>query len=136
MLFVSALLSSTLLPGGSEVLLILRLHEGADPLGLVTAAATGNVLGSLFTFGMGFLGRDLLPGTHRRNGARTLARGEHLFARYGRPALLFAWLPIVGDPLCLAAGLARTPISVFIPLVALGKTARYAFLAWNFMPST
>ncbi len=55
-LFFSALVSATLFPGGSEALLIYRLHEGADPWIIVPIATAGNVLGSLLTFYMGRLG--------------------------------------------------------------------------------
>ncbi len=134
LLFSSALISATLLPGGSEGLLILRLSEGADPFALVLAATAGNVLGSLITFGMGLLGRGFLRRLGRDPDAKNLARAERLFVRCGRPALLFAWLPFIGDPLCLVAGLLRTPVAVFLPLVTLGKMGRYAFLAWSIAP--
>ena len=52
------------------------------------------------------------------------------FKRFGRPSLLLAWLPIVGDPLCLVAGVLRVGVPVFLLLVTLGKLARYAALAW------
>jgi membrane protein YqaA with SNARE-associated domain len=50
--------------------------------------------------------------------------------RYGQPSLLFAWLPVVGDPLCLVAGLLRSPLAGFLVMVAAGKLGRYAVLAW------
>ena len=128
-LFGSALLSSTLFPGGSEALLLYRLHQGADPLDAVATATAGNVLGSLITYGMGRFGRRAV----QRRSAKTeqhVARAERWFARFGRPALLLAWLPVVGDPLCLAAGALRVGVGSFVVLVTLGKLARYAALAW------
>ncbi len=129
MLFGSALLSSTLFPGGSEALLLVRLHQGADPLATVATATFGNVLGSLVTYGMGRFGRRAVA---RRTvkAERHVARAERWFARFGRPALLFAWLPVVGDPLCLVAGVLRVGVASFLVLVTLGKLARYAALAW------
>jgi len=129
-LFFSALISSTLLPGGSEALLVYRLHAGGDPLWLVLVATTGNVLGSLITYGMGWLGNEALHRRWLRMDTVDVARAEHWFARFGQPALLFAWLPVVGDPLCLVAGLLRSPVLVFVVLVTTGKLGRYAFLAW------
>lgn len=87
-LFGSALLSSTLFPGGSEALLVYRLHQGADPLTSVTIATAGNVLGSLITYGMGRFGRQAV----RRSdpAERQAARAEAWFARFGQPALLLA----------------------------------------------
>ncbi|KAB2325799.1 DedA family protein [Betaproteobacteria bacterium SCN1] len=127
-LFGSALLSSTLFPGGSEALLLYRLHQGADPFASVAVATAGNVLGSLITYGMGRFGRQAV----RRSGRaeRQAARAERWFARWGQPALLLAWLPVVGDPLCLVAGILRVGAGRFLLLVGLGKLARYAALAW------
>ncbi len=128
-LFGSALLSSTLFPGGSEALLLYRLHQGADPLASVLTATAGNVLGSLITYGMGRFGRKAVQ-RRSEKAARHMARAERWFNRFGRPSLLLAWLPIVGDPLCLVAGVLRVGIPVFLLLVTLGKLARYAALAW------
>jgi membrane protein YqaA with SNARE-associated domain len=127
-LFGSALLSSTLFPGGSEALLLYRLHQGAEPWAVVATATAGNVLGSLITYAMGYFGRGAVS---KRTVAaeRKLARAERGFARFGRPALLFAWLPVVGDPLCLVAGVLKVGVGSFLLLVTLGKLARYAALA-------
>ena len=59
-----------------------------------------------------------------------IARAERWFKRFGRPSLLLAWLPIVGDPLCLVAGVLRVSVPIFLLLVTVGKLARYAALAW------
>jgi membrane protein YqaA with SNARE-associated domain len=127
-LFGSALLSSTLFPGGSEALVLYRLHQGADPLVVVATATAGNVLGSLITYAMGYFGRGM---ARRRTVAteKKLARAERWFTRFGRPALLFAWLPVVGDPLCLVAGVLKVGVGSFLLLVTAGKLARYAALA-------
>ena len=128
-LFGSALLSSTLFPGGSEALLLVRLHQGADPLTSVATATAGNVLGSLVTYCMGRFGRRVVPRGSEKN-ERRMARAERWFLRYGRPSLLLAWLPLIGDPLCLVAGVLRVGVGSFLLLVTLGKLARYAALAW------
>lgn len=129
-LFFSALISSTLLPGGSEVLLLYKLHDGGNPVALVLTATVGNVLGSLITYGMGRLGNEAAHRKWLRMSEKDVARAERWFGRYGQPSLLFAWLPVVGDPLCLVAGLLRSPLVWFLVLVTIGKLARYAFLAW------
>jgi len=131
-LFFSALISSTLFPGGSEALLLYRLNEGANPYAVVTIATIGNVLGSMITYGMGRLGNEAVHKRWLRMDEARVARAERWFTKYGQPSLLFAWLPIIGDPLCLAAGLLRSPLWVFFLLVTLGKFGRYAFLAWVF----
>ncbi|MDQ6984545.1 MAG: YqaA family protein [Ghiorsea sp.] len=132
-LFLSALVSSTLFPGGSEALLIYRLQDtNSNVYLLVFMAALGNVLGSIITYYMGKYGFQL---SHRwfRVSKDKLDRAEHHFQRFGTPALLFAWLPIIGDPLCLVAGVLRYNIYLFIALVGIGKLARYTLLAWAFI---
>lgn len=129
-LFVSALLSATLLPGGSEALLLYRLHEGGDPTTLVAVATAGNLLGSLITYAMGRAGNAALHKRWLRIDEVQVARAERWFNRWGKPSLLLAWLPVVGDPLCLVAGLLRAPLAWFMVLAGIGKLGRYAFLAW------
>jgi len=126
-LFGSALLSSTLFPGGSEALLLYRLHLGADPLASVLTATAGNVLGSLITYGMGRFGRKAVQRRSEKTDQH-IASAERWFNRFGRPSLLLAWLPVVGDPLCLVAGVLRVSVISFLILVTLGKLARYAAL--------
>lgn len=128
LLFGSALLSSTLFPGGSEALLLVRLQQGADPLASVAVATAGNVLGSVVTWGMGRFGRAALA--HSEKAEKRMRRAENWFGRYGQASLLLAWLPVVGDPLCLVAGMLRVRFLNFLLLVAAGKLARYAALAW------
>jgi len=135
-LFFAALVSATFFPGGSEALLLYDLHAGDAPLILLLTATAGNVLGSLITYTMGRFGNVAL---HRdkvsrwlRMSAERVARAEAWFKRYGKAALLFAWLPVLGDPLCLVAGLLRFPVFIFLLMVTLGKLARYGFLIWIF----
>jgi len=131
-LFFSALISSTLFPGGSEALLLYRLHEGGSAFALVMIATIGNVLGSLITYAMGRLGSSAIHKKWLRMDEQKIERAESWFTRYGQPSLLLAWLPIVGDPLCLVAGLLRSPLLWFVVLVSVGKLARYTLLAGVF----
>jgi len=132
-LFFSALVSSTLFPGGSEAVLLYRLNAGGDARMLVLIATVGNVLGSLITYAMGRLGNEAVHRRWLRISEQQTARAESWFAKFGRPALLLAWLPVVGDPLCLAAGLLRCPVVSFLMLVSIGKLVRYGVLAAAFM---
>jgi membrane protein YqaA with SNARE-associated domain len=97
---------------------------------LFLAATAGNVLGALVNFA---LGRFLIRFEDRRwfpVSAAARQKAETFFARHGQPVLLFSWLPIIGDPLTLAAGLLRTPLIVFLAFVTIGKAARYAVILW------
>jgi len=132
-LFSSALISSTLFPGGSEALLLYRLHEGGGVVGLVLIATLGNVLGSLITYAMGRFGNEAVHRKWLKISEQHTRRAEAWFARFGKPALLLAWLPVVGDPLCLVAGLLRNGLFSFLVLVSIGKLLRYAMLALAFI---
>ena len=132
-LFLSALISSTLFPGGSEALLIYRLQDvTGNPYLLITMATCGNILGSIITYHMGKYGFEF---SHRWFQISTAKQqqAEDYFKKWGTPALLFAWLPIIGDPLCLVAGALRYNIYLFIALVGIGKLVRYTLLAWAFI---
>ena len=132
-LFFSALISSTLFPGGSEALLLYRFNEGGIAITLVLIATAGNVLGSLITYGMGRLGNEAVHKKWLRISTEQTERAEAWFNRYGKASLLLAWLPIVGDPLCLIAGLLRCHLITFLILVTIGKFIRYAVLALPFL---
>jgi len=126
-LFAAAFLSATLLPGLSEASLFALVRDGAGgTLTLWLVASVGNTLGSVVNW---WFGRFCLRWRDRRwfpVSARQLDRGTRLFRRYGLWSLLFAWLPVVGDPLTFAAGVLRAPFVAFLILVAIGKAARYA----------
>ena len=126
-LFISALLSATLLPGGSEVALATWAWQQPRQLLLGWGLATaGNVLGSMLTWWMGYLVARWRPlyGPHRRATQQALG----WLQAYGYWALLLAWLPLVGDPLCLLAGWLRWSFWRSAVLILLGKAARYALI--------
>ena len=129
-LFFSAFLSATLLPGSSEVLLIYKLQQGDAPVVLLASATTGNLLGSLVTYYMGMAGNTLMHKRWLGIDEKSLQKAEKQFQRWGIYSLLFAWLPVIGDPLCLLAGLMRVAILPFILLVGIGKCLRYASIIY------
>lgn len=129
-LFLSAFLAATLIPGSSEALLTGLLLAGrGEPWILLTVATAGNVLGSLANWICGrffaaFRDRSWFPVSQRRYDQAT-----GWFRRYGLWSLLFAWLPIAGDPLTVAAGALRVRVLPFLVLVTVGKLARYLAVA-------
>ncbi|GAA5168829.1 YqaA family protein [Viridibacterium curvum] len=128
-LFIAATLAATVLPVSSEVLLGAMLVSGRfDAVGLLIVASAGNTLGAVINW---CLGRYLLHFRERRwfpLSAQQLARAEQAFQRYGLLSLLFAWVPVVGDPLTLVAGVLRVRFWLFLLLVGIGKTARYGMV--------
>ncbi|HEX2017742.1 MAG TPA: YqaA family protein [Aurantimonas sp.] len=129
-LMLASFLGATLLPGSSEALLSGLLIKGyGEPVLLVAAASFGNVTGSLANWLCGrflarFMGRRWFPVSKAGYG-----RAAAWFERYGIWTLLFAWVPIIGDPLTVVAGALRTPLPAFVVLVAVGKILRYAGIA-------
>lgn len=123
-LALSAFLSSTLLPGGSEALLLfLAAQTNADWVSLLLVASLANTLGGLVTYGMGY-GAE--RGLVKKGVVKAPSpRIRSWVGRYGYWALLFSWLPIVGDGFCLAAGwLQMRALPVAIALL-IGKSLRY-----------
>lgn len=129
--FGAAFLSATLLVGVSEAALLYAASQpDASLVTLFLAATAGNVLGAVVNF---MLGRFLIRFEDRRWFPVKTAQREkatRIFDRYGYPTLLFSWLPVVGDPLTLVAGLLRMPFPAFLVYVTIGKAARYAVLIW------
>jgi membrane protein YqaA with SNARE-associated domain len=128
----TAFLAATILPGSSEAMLVaLIVLYPASTFTLFLAATIGNTAGALANW---FLGRGFMRLAGARWFPATTAhidRATAFFSRYGSWPLLFSWLPIVGDPLTVAAGVLGIRLPVFLPLVAIGKAARYALLIYG-----
>lgn len=129
-LFGLSFLAATIVPLGSEWLLGVLLINGYSASTVVLVATAGNYLGACTTYIIGRWGSDLLFYRILRIGSAEAARAKQLYRRWGIWSLLLSWLPIVGDPLCLAAGIFRTPYLPFSILVIIGKLLRYGFIAW------
>ncbi len=129
-LFAIALIAATILPAQSEAALVALIVAGQQPVwALIAVASLGNVLGSLVNW---FLGRGIESFRHKRwfpAGPEQLARAQGWYQRWGKWTLLLSWLPVVGDPLTVVAGLMREPLPVFLVLVTIAKVARYLVLA-------
>lgn len=128
-LFTSAFLASTLLPGGSEIILgFLATSNETSKITLITTATLGNTLGGMTSLFIGYK----IPN-------RLVQKSGHQYAitminRWGNPALLFSWLPIIGDLLCVAAGWLRLPLLNCVIYIALGKLLRYIAIVYLATP--
>ncbi|MDD1012102.1 YqaA family protein [Pseudomonas rubra] len=129
-LFLSAFGAATLLPLQSEAVLVgLLLREPEALLSLLLIATAGNVLGSIVNW---LLGRGI---EHLRDKRwfpfkpAQLAKAQQRYQRYGQWSLLLSWMPVIGDPLTLIAGIMREPFWRFLVLVTLAKAGRYLVLA-------
>jgi membrane protein YqaA with SNARE-associated domain len=156
-LFISSFLSATLLPGGSEAALFAVLKAYPETLWYaLVIASIGNTLGGMVTFGMGWLIPERVSGSKAAGLHQDRPQGERLAAstlrgdppaysspvqtqqlkhieklrRYGTPALLLAWVPLIGDALCLTAGWLRLNPWQAALFMATGKFARYGLIAF------
>jgi membrane protein YqaA with SNARE-associated domain len=129
-LFTASLIAATILPAQSEsVLAGLLLNGGQPAAALVAVASVGNVLGSVVNW---LLGRGIHRFRDRRWFPATPAQLDRAAARYrrwGYWSLLASWVPVIGDPITVVAGVLREPFLRFLLLVALAKTGRYLVLA-------
>lgn len=124
-LFISAFIAATLLPFYSEVILGAMLLNGANPLWLWLSATCGNTLGSCVNW---MLGRYLLHFQDKKwfpFKPQSLDKAQIKFKKYGLWSLLFAWLPVIGDPITFVAGMMRVRLLPFVILVFIGKGTRY-----------
>ena len=140
-LFFAAFGAATLLPLQSEAVLVGLLVSGHYSLWLLLAVATlGNVLGSVMNWWLGrwvehFKGRRWFPVNDKQ-----LEKARHHYERWGHWTLLLSWVPIIGDPLTLVAGVMREPLWRFLLLVTVAKALRYGVLAavtlqWVLIPT-
>ncbi|MBA1205231.1 DedA family protein [Pseudomonas capeferrum] len=130
-LFFSAFGAATLLPLQSEAVLAgLLLRQPEALFTLLLVATLGNVLGSIINW---LLGRALERFRERRwfpFSKAQLARAQQRYQRWGQWSLLLSWMPVIGDPLTLIAGILREPFWRFVLLVTLAKAGRYLAVAW------
>jgi membrane protein YqaA with SNARE-associated domain len=128
-LFVAAFGAATLLPLQSEAVLVGMLISGNYPIVLlVLVASVGNVLGSLVNW---YIGRSIERFRHKRwfpLKQHQLDKAQRTYRRFGRWALLASWVPVIGDPITMIAGIMREPLWSFLIIVTVAKVARYLVL--------
>jgi membrane protein YqaA with SNARE-associated domain len=129
MLFVSCFGAATLLPINSEIVLLATAYnEDYQKWVLWLIASVGNILGAVFNW---WLGLNISNYQHRKwfpVSEKSITRLTPFYQKYGRWSLLLAWMPFIGDPLTLIAGIFKMPLRYFLPFVAIGKAGRYALL--------
>ncbi|QWF70626.1 DedA family protein [Methylomonas paludis] len=131
-LFISAFISSTIAPGGSEAVLAYLVGQPDAKVNLlVLIASIGNTLGALTTWGLGIwsskkYSADAILSKSQQNALPTVRT-------WGAWALLFSWLPVVGDGLCFAGGWLRLSFYASLLAIFIGKALRYIAVAYIFI---
>lgn len=129
-LFLSAFFAATIFPAQSELVLLYLLQDRSNSVVLLLLVATvGNVLGAVVNYGLGyyvhrFKDRRWFPASPQQ-----LEKAQRAYARWGRYSLLASWVPIIGDPITVVAGVLRDRFTVFLALVIVAKAGRYLVLA-------
>ena len=128
-LFIISFLAATILPLSSELVLsTMLLTDSFDKYLLLVVASFGNILGSSVNW---YLGKKILIFKDKKwfpANERQISKGEIYFKKYGIWSLLLAWVPIIGDPLTVVAGILRVKFFTFLLLVSISKISRYIFL--------
>ena len=131
-LFLSAFISSTIAPGGSEAVLAYLVSEQQYNVeGLVLIATIGNTLGALTTWLLGVLAARKFPAEQLLSAKKQ--KSLEMVKRWGIWTLLFSWLPVVGDGLCFAGGWLKLPLLMSCIAIFIGKAIRYVFVAYIFI---
>ncbi len=125
-LFVASFLAATFVPAQSEMVLAAMYLTGNHNAALLVMVATfGNVLGACVNWWVGRCLSQLKNPRWFSIREAQLERAKYAYQRFGVWTLLLAWVPLVGDPLTVIAGMFKTPMWQFISLVTIGKAARY-----------
>lgn len=129
-LFIAAFLSATLLPGSSEAALAaLLVSERSGVVDALIVATIGNTLGSCVNWALGLFVTRWRGSRFFPVKGKDFGRYCALYQKYGLWSLLASWVPIIGDPLTVMAGVFGTPLRLFVPIVAVAKLARYLVVA-------
>ena len=128
-LLIISFLAATILPLSSELVLsTMLLTDSFDKYLLLVVASFGNILGSSVNW---YLGKKILIFKDKKwfpVNEKQIAKSEMYFKKYGIWSLLLAWVPIIGDPLTVIAGVLRVNFFTFLLLVSISKISRYIFL--------
>jgi membrane protein YqaA with SNARE-associated domain len=129
-LFLTAFIAATILPLQSEAALAALLVSGEYPIWLLLLVASiGNIAGSVVNWGLGLSIEHVRDRKWFPVKPAALVKAQAWYHRYGRWTLLLSWVPIIGDPLTIAAGIMRERLVVFVALVTLAKAGRYLIVA-------
>lgn len=129
-IFLASFLAATILPLSSEIVLTLLLVNGLNPSLLIMVATIGNVMGAVVNYGLGFYGGGIFKRKYKTASGSEVNASMLRIQKYGTTSLLFAWAPIIGDPLTVAAGVLRINLMLFLLLVTIGKCGRYVVLSY------
>ena len=128
-LFLASFLASTVLPFGSDGVVMLLVYEKFNVLAVVMVASVGNFFGACTSYYIGLKGRGYIE-KYLRIDPKDIKKNEKYFSRYGSWVLLFTWVPLIGDALTVTGGILRLKFAIFSVFVFVGKFLRYLVIAY------
>ncbi len=131
-LFAVAFAAATILPFSSEGAVAGALLLGWSPAWVLAVASAGNCLATLFNYGLGYWAAERW--LHPEKMKPSTRRAFNLAHKYGSWSLLLSWLPLIGDPITIAAGVLRWRLWLFVPVVFALRVARYVAIVWALIP--
>jgi len=129
-LFIASFLAATILPLSSEVILSFLLMNNFNPTILVSVATFGNVLGAFVNYSIGVWGSIFFIRKVLKISEDEFVKAKQRFQKYGVFSLLFAWVPVIGDPLTVVAGVLKINVLIFSIMVTSGKLIRYVIISY------
>lgn len=127
-LFIISFIAATVFPISPEAFVVALYTQDYNAFILIAVATLGGYLGSLTYYYFAITGRKMALNRFVSISPERLAKNEARFARWGSLILLFSWVPIVGEPLIIVAGLLKVRLSVFTFWVILGRIVRFSLL--------
>lgn len=124
-LFIVSFLAATLLPLGSEIFVATMTVSEYNAWFVFIVATIGNTMGSITNYYIGKLGSNFILSRYIKVDSKKQQKSEQIYQKWGSPILFFAWIPIIGDPLTVVAGIFKLNLYLFIFWVVLGKGFRY-----------
>ena len=129
-LFFASFLAATILPLSSEVIFSFLLLNNLNPIILVSVATFGNVLGSFVNYSIGVWGSIFFIRKVLKISEDEFVKAKQRFQKYGVFSLFFAWVPVIGDPLTVVAGVLKINILIFFFMITSGKLIRYVIISY------
>ena len=130
-MLVSAFLAGSFFPFSSEVVMSGLQAAGLEPIQLVLYGSIGNVLGSMFNYGVGRMGKLEWIEKYLHVKKKSLDKAERFMAGRGAWMGFFAFLPLLGSAITIVLGLTRANIVISVISITIGKVLRYVLLVYG-----
>ena len=121
-----AFLAATIIPLSSEAALAAALSLGSSAIPALIFATIGNCAGVAFNYWLGWKGEEKL--LHKRLQKKSVDRAYRITQRWGKWSLLLSWLPVIGDPITILAGILRINFKLFVAVAFPLRFLRYLFI--------